>query len=212
MPRPVPRRPATCACWMFCITHGTTPSENPRPFGSRLREPAATACLRGGARVRGLPGPSAWPRRSPKVRHNNHRREPSSRYSPRVSPRHTAAGTTPGRQPFTLQNTAMCARPGRSPAPVTRPAPGVLREPARTLRGDGAGRSPHPKPGAATDGRPCGCTVTAWPQGVSRPSCASGTEGGARGRVRGASRSQVHMGLKGYAQPRWRYRRLLVIT
>lgn len=138
-------------CRMFCITHGTTLGENPRPFGSRLRGARGHCVPSGGCEGPRAPGatprPSAWPRRSPKVRHNNHRREPSSRYSPGVSPRHTAAGTTPGQQPFTLRNTAMCARPGRPPAPVTRPAPGVLREPARTLHGDGAGRSPHPKPG-----------------------------------------------------------------
>ena len=40
-------------CRMFCITRGTTRGETPRPFSSRLREPAATACLRG---VRGSAG------------------------------------------------------------------------------------------------------------------------------------------------------------
>src|SRR5439155_8082892 len=68
----------------------------------------------------------------------------------------------------------------------------------------GAARAAHPpQAGAAADGRPCGALSRHSPR-ESQGHLASGTEGGARGRVRGASRSRVHMGLQSYAQRRCR--------
>src|SRR6266536_3780850 len=57
----------------LCVTGGSPGSAGSRPRRDRPRRPD---------------GPPK------KARHNDQRREPSSRYSPQVSPWHTAAGTT----------------------------------------------------------------------------------------------------------------------
>jgi hypothetical protein len=58
---------------------------------------------------------------------------------------------------------------GRWARPALRP----LGEPCPRSTERRGPLTPAPSPRAATGGQPCGCTFTAWPRGVSRPSSAS---------------------------------------
>jgi hypothetical protein len=134
----------------LCVTGGS-----PGSAGSRPRRD----------RPRGSDGPPK------KARHNDHRREPSSRYSPQVSPWHTAGGTKPGgslcrrrtrlrapnrgsgerrrhRPGLPFRGWQLRRRAGGGAADIrTRPAPrSGPTEPCPAPR-SGAGRSPAPSHG-----------------------------------------------------------------
>jgi hypothetical protein len=117
-----------------------------------LREPAA--CVTGGLPERRAPSPIRGDARRPpeepagiKAHHNDHRREPSFRYSPQVSPWHTAAGTIPTGSRAPWPDVRALAFAEERP-PLHRPAPVcITTELARSKI------APTPKSSGADDGQ-----------------------------------------------------------
>ena len=189
-PGPGPMQPAHRAGAPF---HCPSAADgNPAAGPAAWTEGARGHARRGVHRVRGLPatrGDARRPLRSQrasKARHHHHRREPSSRYSPQVSPRHTAAGTTrpaaprgrtrlraPDRGSSEAGAAVRAGRRGRGPAPYGGGTAAAGRGPHQASPLPGAGRSAAPSR-AAPAGPPF---LSAVPWGRRMTNSRSGVPG-----------------------------------